>query len=304
MKPLSAGDDDLELCLKQIDELFDTQGMINQSLTTEHIVNYYTTNKLAQLLWSSKGFFHYGISYDGRYKKADLQEPARRVERYIRSTGASNVLELACGLGANSAFLAHRNPSVTFEAIDISNKPLRRYTSLPNVHFQFCDYHDLSDLSTSYDLIFVIEALCCSTNKDHVLHEVKHVLEPGGKFIVFDGYRRCHTTPLNRSEELMWGLIEKSLSVDSIECLDKVEGYMQKEFSIEAAQDLSEYVFPSTMRFRPLIRLYFSHPAVAQAINRIAPPDFIKNVIHLRLLSISLTKQIGCYYMHVLANNQ
>lgn len=304
MRHRLADDDDLELCLKQISELFDIQGMINQSLTTEHIVHYYATNKLAQLLWSSEGFFHYGISYDGRYKKADLQEPARLVERHIRNTGASNVLELAYGLGANSAFLARRNPNVMFEAIDISNKPLRRYTSLPNVHFRFCDYHDLSGLGTSYDLIFVIEALCCSTNKERVLREVKRKLEPGGKLIVFDGYKRCRIPPLNRSEELMWGLIEKSLSVDKIERLDDVEGYMQNEFLIEAAQDLSEYVLPSTMRYRPLIRLYFSHPAVARAINRIAPLDFIKNVIHLRLLSISLTRQIGCYYMHVLANDQ
>ncbi|HYC19246.1 MAG TPA: class I SAM-dependent methyltransferase [Candidatus Bathyarchaeia archaeon] len=304
MRHRLADDDDLELCLKQIGEIFDIQGMINQSLTTEHIVHYYTTNKLAQLLWSSEGFFHYGISYDGRYKKADLQEPARLVERYIRNTGASNVLELASGLGANTAFLARRNPNVMFEAIDISNKPLKRYTSLLNVHFRFCDYHDLSGLGTSYNLIFVIEALCCSTNKERVLREAKRKLEPGGKLIVFDGYKRRRIPPLTRSEERMWGLIEKSLSVDRIERLDDVEGYMEKEFLIEAAQDLSEYVLPSTMRFRPLIRLYLSHPAVARAINRIAPLDFMKNAIHLRLLSISLARQIGCYYMHVLANDR
>ncbi|MGZ4924819.1 MAG: class I SAM-dependent methyltransferase [Halobacteriota archaeon] len=297
-------DDDLDLCLKQIDELFDVQGMLDKKLKKQHLVGYYTTNKFWQRLWSYDGFFHYGISYDGRYKKDDLREQLRLIERYIHSTGASKVLELAYGLGANSAFLARRNPDVAFDAIDISNRPLRRYTSLPNLRFQFCDYHDLSPLHASYDLAFMIEALCCSTNKARVFREVKKKLRPGGKFIVFDGYIQRRAAPLNRSEERMWGLIAKSFSINEVERLDDVEEYMHEEYSIEAAQDLSEHILPSVMRFRPYVRFYFNHPVCARIVNRLMPFDGVKNTIHLLLLPISVRRQTGCYYMHVLTNDR
>ncbi|MGZ4911173.1 MAG: class I SAM-dependent methyltransferase [Halobacteriota archaeon] len=304
MTPLSTHrDDGLERCLKQIDELFDVQEILDQTLEREHIVHYYLTNKLSQLLWSSEGFFHYGISYDGQFKRDDLREHARIVERYIRDSGASKVLELAYGLGPNIAFLARRNPDIMFEAIDISNKPLLRYTSSRNLHFRFCDFHNLSALHTSYDVIFIIEGLSCSIDKAQVFREVKKKLTPGGIFIVFDGYERPRTTPLSQSEGLMWGLIEKSLSCNKIERVDDVEGYMREEYSIEAAQDLTAYIFPSVMRFRPFIRFYFNHPVFARTLNRCIPFDAVKNTIHLLLLPISIRRQIGCYYMHVLIND-
>ncbi len=295
--------DDLELCLKQIDKIFDVERMIGQSLTTQDVIRYYVLNKLSQRLWSFEGFFHYGISYDGRFKKDDLLEQLRLIEGYIHGIGASKVLELGSGLGANSWFLAHRNPGVMFDAIDLSTTPLPRHASLPNIRFQICDYHNLSALHTSYDLVFVIEALCHSTDKPRVFREVKKKLRPHGKFIVFDGYRKRRETPLNQSEERMWKLIAKSYSVDEIEYVDEVEEYMQEVYSIEAAQDLSQYVHPSAMRFRPFIRFYFNHPTFGRMTSRILPLDGVKNTIHFLLLPISLRRQIGCYYMHVLTHD-
>ncbi len=295
--------DDLELCLKQIGEIFDVERMINQSLTTQDVIQYYIPNKLSQRLWNFEGFFHYGISYDGRFKKDDLREQLRLIERYIRGIGASKVLELGSGLGANSWFLARRNPHVKFEAIDLSTTPLRRHASLPNIRFQTCDYHDLSALHTSYDLVFIIEALCYSTDKLRVFREVKKKLRPQGKFIVFDGYKKRRESPFNQSEERMWELIAKSYSVNEVEYVDEVEKYMQEGYSIEAAQDFSQYVIPSVMRFRPFIRFYFSHPMFGRITNKLLPFDGVKNTIHFLLLPICLRKQIGCYYMHVLTND-
>lgn len=73
-----------------------------------------------------------GISYERKHKKGDLKEQVRIVERYLHDINAKNVQELAYG-GANSAFLARRNPLVTFEGIDLSLKPLKRYTKIPNL---------------------------------------------------------------------------------------------------------------------------------------------------------------------------
>jgi ubiquinone/menaquinone biosynthesis C-methylase UbiE len=294
-------DKSLETYLEQVGRLFDVPQIINEKLEKPQIVRYFVANRISQLVWSWEGFFHYGLSCDGKYQKDDLTGQARLVERYVHDISARNVLELACGLGANSAFLARRNPNITFDAIDIVTKPLRRYAILPNLHFQFGDYGNLGQFQdNSFDLVFVIEGLCHSTNKLQVLHEAKKKLRKGGIFVVVDGYQRDRAEPLNLSERLMWRLIEKSLSCDKIERVLDVEGYMQKEYSIAEREDRSPFVLPSIARFERIVRFYFSHPVSARAVNAVVPFDIMKNTIHLLLLPISVRRQIGCYYVHVL----
>lgn len=297
--------DNLELYLKQVGQLFDIPRITNEPQGKLEIIHYYTKNRVAQLLYDRDGFFHFGISYDGKHKKDDLKEPARLVEKYIHDVDATNVLELAYGLGANSAFLARRNPHIMFDAIDVSNKPLRRNTTSPNLRFRFCDYHNLSALPENfYDLVFVIESLCCSTDKLQVLREAKTRLRPGGLFIVIDGYRRERAGGFSSFEETMWALIEKGLSCDKIESIDDVESYVRKEFAIIERKDFSQNVLPSVIRFNFIARLYFNNPAFARAVNALVPFDVVKNCIHLLLLPISIRREIGCYYLHVLKKDE
>jgi ubiquinone/menaquinone biosynthesis C-methylase UbiE len=294
--------DDLEVYLRQIGAIFNVDRIVDEFQDVDHIIDYYTTLKLPLLLvYDKDGFYHYGISYDGKYKTDDLKESPRLVEKYIHDIDAKNVLELAYGRGTNTAFLARRNPHVTFEAVDVSNKPLSRYAALPNAHFQLRDFHDLSAIqNNSFELAFVIEALSCSTNKEQVFNEVKKKLKPDGLFIVIDGYQRDRPAPLTTSEQLMWGLIEKSLSVDKIERVSDVENYMRQDYSIVESKDLSPYVIPSMMRFVSPARFYFSHPIFAKAVNALLPFDAVKNAIFVLLLPIAMERQIACHYMHVL----
>ncbi|MFZ0926931.1 MAG: class I SAM-dependent methyltransferase, partial [Halobacteriota archaeon] len=157
-------DPNLELYLAQIRDIFDIPRIIDAPRDKPQIINYYLANKLSyRLAWSLEGFIHCGISYDGKRKKEDFREQARVVDAYIEDKHAKKVLELGYGLGSNSAYLARRNPHVTFDAIDISNKPLRSFTTIPNLSFCFGDYHNLSQFKDdSYDIVFVIEALCYS----------------------------------------------------------------------------------------------------------------------------------------------
>lgn len=294
-------DNDLARRLRQVSRLFDVLRIINEPQGKQQIIDYYKANRISQLLYDRDGFFHFGISYDGKQKRGDLKEPARLVEKYLHDVDAGHVLELAYGLGANSAFLARRNPQILFDAIDISNKPLRHNTKSPNLRFRFCDYHNLSALPENfYDLVFVIESLCCSTDKPQVLHEVKTRLRPGGLFIVIDGYRRERADGFSSSEETMWALIEKGLSCDKIESIDVVENYMRKEFALTERNDFSQNVLPSVMRLNFIARLYFNNPAFAYIVNALVPFDVAKNFIHLLLLPISIRREIGCYYLHVL----
>ena len=293
--------DNLESCLSQVGKVFDIPSMLSGLQARPQIIHYYFINRLTLLFYNWDGFFHYGISRNGKYGKGDHKAHAKILEAYVRQTSAKKVMELGSGLGPNIAFLASRNPRVAFDGVDLSNTPLHRHAKLPNARFCCGDYHDLSQFEdNSYDIVFVIEALCYSTDKSRVLREVRKKLRDDGLFIVIDGYQRDRAKPLSSSEEAMWGLIAKSLACETIERVDVVEDYMQKEFSVVVAQDLTERVWPSLFRFAPLARFYFSHPAFARAVNTFVQHDVVKNTVHILLLPISVQRQIGCYFIHVL----
>jgi ubiquinone/menaquinone biosynthesis C-methylase UbiE len=293
--------DNLESSLNQVRNVFDVSNILEKRQARPQIIHYYFINRLTLLFYNSNGFFHYGISYDGKYKKDDHKEHARIIERYIQERDAKKVMELGSGLGPNIAFLARRNPNVVFDGVDLSNKPLNRNTTPPNAFFYFGDFLHLSQFEDdSYDIIYIIEALCYATDKSRVLHEARRKLRTGGLLIVFDGYQRNRVEPLNPSEGVMWGLISKSLACETIEYVQVVEDYMRKEFSITEVKDLTQCVLPSLFRFKRLARFYFRRPTLARAVNTFVPHDVVKNTIHILLLPISVERKVGCYYMHVL----
>ena len=294
--------DNLERYLKQIGAIFDISDIVNEPQEKQQIIDYYLMNKLTyRLFYNWEGFFHSGISYDGKRKRGDVKEQARICEGYIHNVNATNVLELAYGLGANSGFLARRNPGVTFDALDISNKPLKRFTKIPNLHFCFGDFHDLSRFQDNfYDIVFVIEAMCYSTNKLEALREVKKKLKSCGIFVIFDVYRNDRASPSSDSENIMWELITKGLAADKFECVTEVEEYMREDFSITAAKDLSQCILPSFDRQESLVRPYFKYPALAKAINRFLPFGVVRNAVVVLLIPTSVRRQVTCYYLHVL----
>ena len=298
--------DNLELYLKQIGEIFNISDIIEEPQEEPQVVNYYLMNKLTyKFIHNWDGFLHSGISYDGSYKKDDVKEAARIVEHYIHEMDAKSVLELGSGLGLNSAFLARRNPSVRFEAIDMANKPLRSFSKIPNLRFHYGDYHDLSGFDdTAYDIAFIVEAFCYSKNKLRLLREVKKKLKTNGLLISFDAYYANGPRPLSQSEEIMCKLVTKGMALDTFERLDDVEGYMRQEFSIVVSKDLSACNIPSWERLEDRARFYFKHPAFAKTVNKILPLVVVKNFIVGLLVSTTLRRQISCYYQHVLRNDR
>jgi ubiquinone/menaquinone biosynthesis C-methylase UbiE len=300
--PIMEASDDLDEFLVQVANIFDINRIIGEHQEKPQIARYYSLNRFTyRLSYSWAGVMHCGISYDGKRKKQDLDEQVRTVERLMREMDATKVLELGCGLGPNSAFLARRNPRVTFDAIDLSNKPLRRFSKLSNLHFHCGDYHNLSSFEEhSYDIAFVVEALCYSTDKAKLFREVERILSNRGIFVVVDVYQSSRAAPLSLSEEIMWTLITRGVASEPFERVTDVESYMRKDFSIVEARDLTRCILPTLDRQKSLVQYYFKHPAFARAINRFFPFDVTKNAIVVFLLPVSVRKQILCYYLHVL----
>lgn len=130
-------------------------------------------------------------------------------------------------------------------------------------------------------MVFVIEALCHSNNKQKVFSEVKRVLKENGVFIIFDGYSGKPEPLMTKEELLAKKLTEKAMFVSSFDYYPEFKRKLIKSgFIAIEEEDISELVMPSMEKFETLAKIYFSLPFFfIKLVNRIFPSIFINNII-------------------------
>jgi SAM-dependent methyltransferase len=105
----------------------------------------------------------------------------------------SLVLECGCGTGAQTVFLASRNPTARIVSVDISATSLRQArTRLEageylNVEFGATNLFHLPFADGSFDHLFLCFVLEHVTEPDTALRAMKRVLRPGGTLTVIEG---------------------------------------------------------------------------------------------------------------------
>lgn len=291
--------------LEDISKVFKIDDVIKTNIDEKYIQKYYWINKIPYSLFhTKKDFVHMGISRDGVYKESDLWEAPKIVEGYLkRKLKGNKVLELATGRGANSFYLAKKFPMVSFYGIDIAGVgqlecAFKKAKVVNNFYPDFGDYHDLSGFKNeTFDIIFVIEALCHSTNKNRVLAEVYRILKKDGIFIIIDGYLNKKRERLSSDEKIAAQLTEKGMAVAEFEFYDDfIVKIKANNLEIEFEENVSQFVIPTMNRFEKKSALFFKHTKLAKLALRIFPKEFLYNAIAGYLSSL-LMKTGVCNYM-------
>lgn len=297
-------DDNLKKYLKIIESNFNIKRLIGEEQQNKQIRDYYLINHFAYLVFHNrKGFMHMGLSKNNKYSDDDLLGQLKIIQKYIEQINAQRVLELGAGNGSNSLYLAKNNQGVNFIGIDLSKEPSNK--KVPNYKQDLGDFHNLNEYTNeSFDLVFVIEALCHSRRKAIVLNEVYKKLRKKGLFIIFDGYVNKPLNQLTDDEILAKELTEKTMAVDSFHFIDDFEKVVKKSnFSILTKKDLSQEIIPSLKRFEKLALLFYKLPLVTNLIKFLLPRDVVKNSVAGLLMPTLVQKKVVCYYMHVLKKN-
>lgn len=105
----------------------------------------------------------------------------------------STVLEVGCGVGAQTITLAQRSPGARFTSVDVSAESLaeaKRMTDAAgptNVIFQQADIFALPFASESFDHVFVCFVLEHLARPVEALVILKSLLKPGGTMTVIEG---------------------------------------------------------------------------------------------------------------------
>jgi len=107
--------------------------------------------------------------------------------------GGSMVLEVGCGVGAQTVTLAQRSPDARFTSVDISADSVaeakRRAgrAGLTNVEFRQADVFALPFTAESFDHVFVCLVLEHLARPVEALAMLKRLLRPGGTITVIEG---------------------------------------------------------------------------------------------------------------------
>ncbi|HEV3102335.1 MAG TPA: methyltransferase domain-containing protein [Candidatus Dormibacteraeota bacterium] len=138
----------------------------------------------------------YVHGYDPRENER-LQDQAGTLVELLHSDTAyppgSTVLEVGCGVGAQTVTLAQRSPDARFTSIDISPVSLaeakRRVerAGLTNVEFRQADIFTLPFEADSFDHVFVCFILEHLARPLEALKILKTVLKAGGTITVIEG---------------------------------------------------------------------------------------------------------------------
>jgi SAM-dependent methyltransferase len=228
----------------------------------------------------------------------------RLVDEYIHKTDTKNVLELATGRGGNSLYLANRNSDIKFYGIDLSPGQLyfahKNRKGSKNYIPEQGDYSDLSRYQNDFfDVIFIVEALCHSTEKAKVLGQVFQKLKKGGYFIIFDAYRS--DKELDASEIIACELIEKGMAVEIFETYSSLQKAISKTgFQIVYEEDVSQYIIPTLEKLARLARKFVKMGFFARIISKILPKAFLFNVAPAYLMPTIMRDGIGEYKTTVL----
>src|SRR4051812_14057645 len=131
----------------------------------------------------------YVHGYDER-EAARLQDQAGALVELLHHDTAyppgSHVLEVGCGIGAQTLPLAQRSPAAHFTPLDRSAASLAearrrvRQAGLPNVAFLQADLLTLPFAPASFDHVFVCFVLEHLAHPLEALGRLKQVLRPGG----------------------------------------------------------------------------------------------------------------------------
>lgn len=159
--------------LSIIKKYYDLDALLAHGTKQQDIAKYYRKSDFFynHVHSGGGGNIHMAISSDHTFNRADFKRQAEYVAKFIKS--GNKVLEVGAGQLSNTRYLAEHFPDVSFTALDIPNRNFLKNKVPENVTLIEGDYHNLKNLEdNSFDVIFGVETICYSQNKQLVVSEI------------------------------------------------------------------------------------------------------------------------------------
>eukprot|EP00908_Phaeocystis_cordata_P020600 Transcript_32260.p1 GENE.Transcript_32260~~Transcript_32260.p1 ORF type:complete len:394 (+),score=137.81 Transcript_32260:59-1240(+) len=165
-----------------------TVGREYDAWTSEGVLEYYWGEHIHLGYYEEgnrKGPFYGGKDFiEAKY---DFTE---KMLEFSKAESPASVLDVGCGIGGTSRYLAKRFPEAQVTGITISPEQQRRATALatergiPNAKFELVDALNMSFPDNSFDLVWACESGEHMPDKELYVQEMARVLKPGGRIVV------------------------------------------------------------------------------------------------------------------------
>ncbi|MBN2615195.1 MAG: methyltransferase domain-containing protein [Bacteroidales bacterium] len=268
-----------------------------EQVSSEIVSNYYSKSAFYyKKFHSPEGAIHLPVSFSEKESHGEkLLYQAKSIDKIINTHNYSNILELGCGMGFNTNYLAKKNPGKKFTGVDLTADNIKQAkknaTDSDNSIFLQGDFDDPETIQGKYDLIFAVETLCHSNNLIELILNYRDKLADNGRMIIFDAYVKKDAKVLKGEFEqkayhlLLWGFALNQFQKMS-DILDA-----EKLISIESITDYTVNVAPNAIVFQKA------------AIKVLRFHLFLKLLLKTGIVSIAFIKQLsaglfGPYFGH------
>lgn len=276
------------------------------TFSNEDVIRYYKKTKylLYRLAGSKNGEMHIDISEDGVHKKGVKYQEyhEKKISEIIQNNpNIKNVLELGCGQGANMAYLAKRHPKVKFQGIDLFPSLDKKNKKL-NISLIQGDYHDLSMIEdNSIDMVYALETLCYSQNKNQIFKEVNRILKPNGLFIIYDAYLNKKRSELSEIERIAAKMIENGYFLNEFEYIGNINNYIQNNnFTILKEENMKNKVINHLKYYQLRIKKYFKFGPLFTLFCKIIPKEVLGNIVPVYFMANTIEMNLTVYMYHLL----
>lgn len=245
------------------------------------------------------------INEDGVFNPKGYYAQATIVNEHLTALHAKDILEVGCGKGFNSIFLAQNNQDVKFTGLDLT--PLHitlakeKAGELANVQFEIGNFHELSFADNSFDVVFGVETLCHATDISQVFREFYRVLRPGGRCIIFDAFRTVKITDVEPEVKNAIKLVEKTMAVEEFAMLEEwLDKSQAAGLNVMEVHDLTQAVLPTMLKLKRSAQKYFKHTWLAILVYAIFPKHLIRNSVAGLLMPYTFGEGLHLYHKLVL----
>jgi len=156
--------------------------------TSEGVLEYYWGEHI-HLGWYEEGQRNAPF-YGGKDFIEAKYDFTEKMLQFSQTDAPATILDVGCGIGGTSRYLAKRFPDAQVTGITISPEQQRRATALakergiPNAKFELVDALAMKFPDNSFDLVWGCESGEHMPDKEKYIQEMARVLKPGGRMVV------------------------------------------------------------------------------------------------------------------------
>lgn len=295
--------------LGRLARYFDLAALLAERRNRDAIVPYFTRSAaLYAFAHSLRGAMHMALNPDGSFDPRGYGAQAMLVEEHVRAVGAQRVLEIGCGRGFNVLRLSRRLAETTFVGVDITPWHVRTARLVArrrrNLDVLTGDFHQLPFDDEAFDLVFSVEAICHADDVYRVVHEVRRVLRPRGRFVTIEPWRVPGFEALGEAARTAVRVLEKVFVLPDLQEFDTwLDRTTVLGFDLVHVEDVTAAALPNLEKLRRQAVRWRHVSWQRAAVHRFAP-RLVENALAALLMGECFRGGAetapGCYRIAVL----